>query len=152
MPACAAKSVGLGVSAIPPLLQTAKTDCKKNLFILREEASLGILHYAGMSEKNAGPNFLRAWREHRKLTQEALAEKVGTTGAVISLLEDGQRGLSAKWLRKLAPALDTTPGHLLDHDPNDLPADVLDIWKSIADREKPRALRALEIFKTGTND
>ena len=39
------------------------------------------------------PNFLRSWREHRGLTQGQLAEMVGTTGSVISLLESGARGL-----------------------------------------------------------
>jgi transcriptional regulator with XRE-family HTH domain len=100
--------------------------------------------------KNAGPNYLRAWREFRRMTQEELASEVGTTGAVISLLEEGKRGLSAKWLRKLAPALHTTPGHLLDHDPTELPTDIFDIWAHIEERERPRALRALEIFRTGT--
>jgi transcriptional regulator with XRE-family HTH domain len=103
-------------------------------------------------DKNGGPNNLKAWREFRELTQEQLAERVGSTGSVISMLEAGERGLSAKWLRKLAPALNTTPGHLLDHDPRQLSADVLDIWGAIADREKPRALRVLESFKTGTTD
>jgi transcriptional regulator with XRE-family HTH domain len=90
-------------------------------------------------DKNGGPNNLKAWREHRGLSQEALAAKVETTGTVISMLESGDRGLSAKWLRKLAPALMITPGHLLDHDPNDLPTDILEIWMS-ADPEQKRRL------------
>lgn len=104
------------------------------------------------TEKNAGPNYLGEWRRFRRMTQEELADKVGTTKAVISLLESGQRPLSAKWLRKIAPVLETTPGHLLDHDPESLPSDVLDIWSAISERERPRALRVLESFKTGTND
>lgn len=107
----------------------------------------------GMSDdKNAGPNFLRAWREYREMTQAELAEKVGTTQNMIGYLESGERGLSAKWLRRLAPALNTTPGYLLDHDPHELPSDIIDIWGAIAERERPRALRVLESFKTGTND
>jgi transcriptional regulator with XRE-family HTH domain len=90
-------------------------------------------------DKNGGPNNLKAWREFRKLSQEALAAKVGTTGTVISMLESGDRGLSAKWLRKLAPALNIQPGHLLDHDPNDLPTDILEIWMS-ADPDQKRQL------------
>jgi transcriptional regulator with XRE-family HTH domain len=95
---------------------------------------------------------LKAWREFRKLTQEELAEKVGTTGSVISMLESGNRGLSDKWLRKLAPALETTPGYLLDHDPHNLPTDIIDIWNHIDARDRPRALRVLESFRTGTDD
>lgn len=98
-------------------------------------------------------NYLRAWREFREMSQEALAEKVGTTGSVISMLENGNRGLSDKWLRKLAPALGTTPGNLLDHDPNELPTDILDIWDHIPERDRAVARRVLEGFKrTGTND
>jgi transcriptional regulator with XRE-family HTH domain len=103
-------------------------------------------------EKNRSPNNLKAWREFRKLSQAELAEKVGTTGSMISMLETEQRGLSAKWLRRLAPALGTTPGHLLDLDPEEMDADLFDIWTAIADRDKPRAKRVLEAFRTGTTD
>lgn len=104
------------------------------------------------TEKNAGPNFLQAWRKFRRMGQEELAEKIGTTKAVVSLLEAGKRPLSAKWLRKIAPVLKTTPGHLLDHDPNQLPTDVIEIWGAIEERDRPRALRVLESFRTGTDD
>ena len=77
------------------------------------------------------PNFLRAWREYRRLTQAKLAEAVDTTGAVISLLEAGERGLSDKWLRRLAPVLGTTPGNLLDMDPHDVDHDIFEIINSM---------------------
>lgn len=104
-------------------------------------------------DKNNGPNFLRAWREFRKLTQAELAEKVGTNQNMIGYLETGERGLSAKWLRKLAPALGTTPGHLLDHDPRQMDADIFDIWMH-ADQNQRRQLSdiARAIVRTGTND
>ena len=65
-------------------------------------------------------NFLRAWREHRGLGLDDLAEEAGTTPAVISLLETGDRRLSDKWVRKLAPALGVDPGPLLNHHPDEL--------------------------------
>jgi len=100
----------------------------------------------------AAANHLRAWREFRHLTQDDLAAEVGTAGNVIGLLESGERGLSQKWLNKLAPALGTTPGFLLDHDPNDLPTAVLDVWAAIPDENRAQALAVLETFKrTGTN-
>lgn len=95
-------------------------------------------------------NHLKAWREFRGMTQDALAEKVGTTNSVISLLESGDRKLSLKWLRKLAPALGTNVGHLAEHDPNNLPTDILDIWASVPEAERPRALDVLKAFRTGT--
>lgn len=81
-----------------------------------------------IDDKNGGPNYLSAWRRFRHLSQAQLAEAVGTSLSMISHLETGERGLSSKWLRRLAPALGTTPGFLLDHDPYDLPPDIMDIW------------------------
>lgn len=92
-------------------------------------------------------NYLKAWREFRKMTQQELAEAVGTDKGVISLLESGNRGLSDKWLRRLAPILETTPGHLLDHDPEDLPTDIIEIWSHIDERDKETAKRVLESFR-----
>lgn len=104
------------------------------------------------SNKNGGPNYLRAWREFRKLTQEKLAEAVGTNANMIQYLETGERGLSAKWLRRLAPALDTTPGMLLDHDPHALDSDVIDIWAHAGERERRQLSEiAKTLVKTGTH-
>lgn len=111
-------------------------------------------HYDSMEsdDKNGGPNHLAEWREYRKLTQAALANLVGTNANMIGYLESGERGLSAKWLRRLAPALDTTPGMLLDHNPLDLSSDVIDIW-SHADLRQKRQLSdiARALIKDGTN-
>lgn len=101
---------------------------------------------------NEAANHLRAWREFRRLTQEELAEKVETTGAVISLLESGGRGLSGKWLDKLAPALNTRPGFLLEFDPNDADLDILKAITELPQETKPQALRVLQALKTGTED
>ena len=104
-------------------------------------------------DKNGGPNFLRQWREHRGMTQLELANAVDTVPNMIQYLENGSRGLSAKWLRRLADALDTTPGHLLDHDPSELPADILDIWSHISKGDREQAVRVLSAFtRTGTDD
>lgn len=70
---------------------------------------------------------------------------------MIQYLETGERGLSAKWLRRLAPALDTTPGMILDHDPDELDADILDIWAHAGNREKRQlADIAKALVRTGT--
>lgn len=109
---------------------------------------------AGMADndKNGGPNHLKAWRLFRGLTQEQLAELVETNANMIGYLESGERGLSAKWLRRLAPALDTTPGMLLDHDPRELDSDVIDIWAHADRRQKSQISEiAKTIVRTGTN-
>ena len=105
------------------------------------------------SDKNGGPNFLRAWRTFRGMTQDQLAEAVGTNANMIQYLETGERGLSAKWLRRLAPALATTPGLLLDHDPHELDSDVVDIWARAGARERRQLSEiAKTLVKTGTHD
>lgn len=96
------------------------------------------------------PNYLRAWRDFRGMTQAKLGEAIGTTGAVIGLLENGDRRLSDKWLRKLAPALNTTPGLLLDHDPEKLSTDILELWADIPEERRAQAIEILQTFrKTG---
>ncbi len=103
--------------------------------------------------KNGGPNHLQAWREHKRMSQEELAAAVDTTGSVISLLESGERGLSAKWLRRLAPALGTTPGMLLDHDPRELDSDVIDMWSHAPLNKRRQIVEiARTIIRDGTHD
>ncbi|MBC6981410.1 helix-turn-helix domain-containing protein [Caulobacter sp. 17J80-11] len=103
-----------------------------------------------MSDAADKRHYLREWREYRRLTQEQLAEKVGTSKSVISELET-KRELSGKWLRRLAPALDTSAGYLLDHDPEKLPTSILDIWADIPEENRGAAVRMLEsLRRTGT--
>lgn len=87
------------------------------------------------------------------MSQEQLAEKLDTAKGVISLLENGKRPLSDKWLRRLAEVLETRPGHILDVDPNELDNDIIDIWTRIAEGDRAQAARVLRSFvKTGTDD
>lgn len=98
------------------------------------------------------PNHIREWREFRHVTQDELAEGVGCSKASIGHWENGVREVAPKWLYPIAAFLNTTPGYLLDHNPNDLPTAVLDIWAAIPDESREQALRVLESFKkTGTD-
>lgn len=113
-------------------------------------------HSVGVEEsddKNGGPNNLQAWRTYRGLTQEALAREVGTSANMIQYLETGERGLSLKWLRRLAPALKTTSGHLADHQPDDLDMEAHDLFTQPMTEDQRRQLIAVAaaILKTGTN-
>lgn len=98
-------------------------------------------------DKARDPNHLKAWREFRQLTQQQLADAVGTTKAVISLLEAGERQLSSKWLRRLAPPLQTRPGFLLDFDPDDVDRELLDALLAVPEEARPQALRILKTFR-----
>lgn len=102
-------------------------------------------------DKNGGPNHVAAWRRFRNMTQAQLAEAVGTNQNMIGYLESGERGLSAKWLRRLSDALDTTSGLLLDHDPYTLDSDLIDIWVNASSREKRQLSDiAKTVVRTGT--
>lgn len=103
---------------------------------------------ANSKKRQAPLHYLKEWREFRKLTQEQLAEAVATTKGVISLIESGDRGLSDKWARRLAPALRTRPGWLLDHDPHTLPSDILEVWSAIPVERQAQAIKVLETFRT----
>lgn len=114
----------------------------------RERAHNAIMSRAGRdkADVNAGNN-LRAWREYRHLTQAQLAEAVGTTGAVISLLESADRQLSPKWLAKLAPALRTRPGILLEYRPQDIDTDILQALTDLSDNERRQVLAITQTFR-----
>lgn len=99
------------------------------------------------------PHYLKEWREFRKLTQQELADALDTSKSVISDMERGRLQLSPKWLRRIAPILETQPGHILDHDPAQLDNDIIDIWSNIEAKDRDQAIRVLKSFvKTGTHN
>lgn len=55
--------------------------------------------------KLAGERPLRAWREHRGLTQQALAQRAGVGRDMIAQIETGKRAGSIDTLDRLAAAL-----------------------------------------------
>ena len=55
-----------------------------------------------------GTHPVKAWREHRKLTQEALSEQAGISKAYLCQIETAKRQSAVKTLRALARALDVT--------------------------------------------
>jgi transcriptional regulator with XRE-family HTH domain len=96
-------------------------------------------------EETKPPNNLRAWRERRGLTVAELARKSGLGSQTIADLESGASDLSDKLLRSLAPALDTSPGYILDYDPDDIDPRYLDAMRAVP---KDRRDQAIEILKT----
>ena len=109
---------------------------------------------ADTDDKNGGPNHLRAWMDYRKMKGVDLAEALGgnVSPGMVSDLANSNRALSAKWLRRLADALRTTPGLLLDHDPREIDADLLEIWLNASSREKRQiADIAKTLVSTGTD-
>jgi transcriptional regulator with XRE-family HTH domain len=106
-------------------------------------------HIASMTKaaKNP-PNTIRAWREFRGLSQEQLAAAAGTSPGMIHQLESGDRGLNTRWLARLAPALDTTPGALVDQLPQstpvELPIQISDAWSRATEIERTQLISVAE--------
>ena len=150
MSALAASSVG---ESAMPLVCTRQTDSQDSPTVLvcspLDDYFLGRLHNANVVQENR--NHLSKWRMKRGLTQEELADKVGTTKSVVSLLENELRPLSSKWLRLFADALKTTPGRILDIDPDEVSAEMLEAWDSMKQGDRARAIRVLRSL-TGTHD
>lgn len=67
--------------------------------------------------KNRKPHFVRAWREHRGLTQEQLADKLKTTKANISRIENLRQGYTQDFLEAAAVILKTEPWILIKMGP-----------------------------------
>lgn len=57
---------------------------------------------------------LRTLRLRSKLSQDALAKRMGTTRSQYVKLERGERKLTEEWIRRAATALGVPPGALLD--------------------------------------
>lgn len=81
--------------------------------------------------------FIREWREFRGLSQEALGERLETSGGSISRIESGQQPYTQDTLEALAEALTTDPASLLTRNPEDQDS-IWPIWESAkkADRQK----------------
>ena len=61
--------------------------------------------------------FLKEWRIFRGMSQEALAEMVGTSKGYLSQIERSERPWSQHWLEAFAKALSVTPQTLLSEPP-----------------------------------
>lgn len=57
---------------------------------------------------------LLLWRTHRKLTQADVAAKCGVSRPNLSAIEQGARDVTVQTLRRIAQALDVSPGQLVD--------------------------------------
>jgi len=100
-----------------------------------------------MGKKAPKPHhYLREWRQHRNMTLEALAEAVGTTKGVISELELSKKGLSLKWLYRLAPALGTMPGLIIDYHPDQVDPEALDAFLRLGDADKAQVLGVIKVL------
>jgi len=89
--------------------------------------------------------FLRQWRKHRGLSQERLAERIGTTKSRISELETGRERYNQDVLEMLADALECEPGDLLMRDPaHDPSCGIFETLRRIPEPDLPRVQKVIE--------
>jgi transcriptional regulator with XRE-family HTH domain len=67
--------------------------------------------------ENRRRHFVREWRKFRGLTQEKLAEKLDTTKANISRIENLHQGYTQDFLEACAEVLKVEPAALLTQNP-----------------------------------
>jgi len=94
--------------------------------------------------KNRLRHFIREWRQYRGLTQEKLADRLETTKANISRIENLKQGYTQDFLEACADKLSTDTASLIMRDPTE-PEGMWSIW----DQAKPAERRQIvEIAKT----
>jgi transcriptional regulator with XRE-family HTH domain len=72
--------------------------------------------------KKKGPlarTYLKQWREFRELSQDDLADMIGTSGASVSRVENLETPYTQDWLEAVAEALGCAPADLISRDPRD---------------------------------
>lgn len=57
---------------------------------------------------------IQLWRGHKRLTQAVLADRAGISRPNLSAIEQGARDMTIQTLRRIAGALEITPGTLVD--------------------------------------
>lgn len=94
--------------------------------------------------------FLKAWRQHTGMTQQELADRLGTSKSIISELESGHQRWNRDHLAEIGFALGIEPEDLLRR-PETSP-DLQLIWQRIPESQRAHALAILETYaKTSVN-
>jgi transcriptional regulator with XRE-family HTH domain len=148
MPVAALNDVGVNASVMAGCLHTAKIIARGKVCTGSKDLPPAAWQNHAMSHKN----FIKAWREHRGLTLQALGDKLEppASAGTMSAYESGSRNVSMDRLTQIADALGTTPGRLLDGPPEgSVTAEVIQIWDRIADEDREQAKRVLKAFAQG---
>lgn len=84
--------------------------------------------------------FLKEWREHLKLTQEQIADRIGTTKGTVSRMEVSTREPNLGYLAAFAEAINCNTGQLF-YDPKQPTCD--DLLRNATPEQADQAYRIL---------
>lgn len=118
----------------------------------RNDAVRDMRHNASVSDARF---FLREWRIFRGLTQQQLADKLGTSKGYLSDLERGLRRYNQDLLEKAAEELQCKPADLISRDPSDPPsqsAEIITMLDRIPARNQDIAKRMLRSLAEDGDD
>lgn len=88
-------------------------------------------------------HYVKEWRKHRGLSQEALAERIGKTHSAISQLERGKIDYTQGMLEALADALMCEPADLLMRDPSQEQM-IWSLWETLNEVERKQTVRFIQ--------
>lgn len=104
-----------------------------------------VVHPAYTMEQRP-KHYLRAWRKHRDLTLEQVAERAGTTHATLSRVERGVHPYNQALLELLADIYNTDPASLLMRDPGS-PEAIFSIWDQLEPAAKSQVVEIAKTFR-----
>ncbi|MFC5553249.1 helix-turn-helix domain-containing protein [Methylobacterium iners] len=104
-------------------------------------------------DRARGRHFIAEWRAYRGLTQEQLAERMATTKASISRVENYISSYTQDFLEACAYALMCEPADLIMRNPQDTSAP-WSLWERAKEAEREQIVTIMRVIvgdKTGTD-
>jgi transcriptional regulator with XRE-family HTH domain len=92
-------------------------------------------------------HFIRAWRKHRGLTLERLAERIGMSHQNLGKIERFLVPYNQELLETLALELRCAPADLITRDPSD-PEGLWSVIDALKPAERRQAIRLIEALKS----
>jgi transcriptional regulator with XRE-family HTH domain len=107
--------------------------------------SADVLHFERVED---APNRIRELRIQAGMSQQALADRIGTSKMSVSQLERGLRPLTVDYMRAISKAVGAAPADLLAHADNPEPLslderDLLDRLRAASPAQRDQMLRVL---------
>lgn len=100
-------------------------------------------------------HFIRAWRKHKGLTLEQLAERIGMSHQNLGKIERNIVPYTQTLLELLARELSCEPADLIVRDPSD-PVGMWSVWDRLAPVERRQVVEIAQALqrtaRTGTHD